>query len=361
MTYNLNNLNVASLDFDDIRESLSTFLSQQPDLADIDFQASGSAASMILNILATATAYNGVYAQFAYTNSWPSSANMRNSILGCASLASILVPYTQSASANYTMTVGGSNTGGIPAYTSFNAVGTDGSQLLFYNVETIPYAIATSVNLYSGSEVVSFTDYDYKTQSISLPKEIDPATISMVVTNNNTNTSLTWSRVEKGRDVSGTNQTVYCVMHSADGYRVTNNLPGAAEITTSNRITVTAVISNGTLGNGASITIPSAITSSYYTAPVGGYASLSLDQLKAKFNFNFNGYQRCVTLQDYKNAIVGSNISGTENIQNVTVVNYLPSTIRIYVNGLSTSGQSQLMGYLSTLSMAGINLIYSES
>lgn len=361
MTYNLKNLNVASLDFDDIRTSLSTFLSDQPDLADIDFQSPGSAANMILNILATATAYNGVYAQFAYTNSWPSSANIRDAILGCASLSSILIPYTQSASANYTMNVISGSSGGVPAYTAFNAVGSNGSNLLFYNIQQIPYQTPTSVILYSGSKVVYFTDYDYISQSISLPKEIDPATISMVVTDNNTDSSVTWTRVEKGRDVSSTNNNVFCVMHSSDGYRVTNNLPGATEITTSSRVTITAIISNGTSGNNATITLPTEISSSYYTTPVGGYDSLSLEQLKAKFNFNLNGYQRCVTLEDYKNAIVGSNIPGTSDRTKVTVVNYIPCTIRIYVDGLSANSQTQLMQYLSTLSMAGINLVYSQS
>lgn len=360
MTYNLNNLNVASLDFDDIRTNLSSFLSQQPDLADIDFSNPGSAANMILNILATATAYNGVYAQFAYANSWPASANIENAILGCASLSSVLVPYTQSAYANYTMTVGGSNTGGVPAYTAFDAVGTDGSRLYFYNISAIPYGVATSVNLYSGKEAVTYTNYDYTTQSTILPKDIDPSTVSMVVTNNNTNTSTTWSRVAKGKDVSGIYQTVFCVMHSAEGYRVTNNLPGATTISTSNRVAVTALRSNGSLGNGAAITIPSSITADFYTDAIGGYDSLSIDQLKAKFNFNSTGYQRCVTLEDYRNAIVASGISGTDNIADVTVANSnIPCTVKVYVANLSTAGQTELMTYLSNLSMAGINVVYS--
>lgn len=360
MTYNLNNLNVASLDFDDISSNLSSFLNQQPDLADIDFSNSGSAANMLLNILATVTAYNGVYAQFAYINSWPASANVESAILGCASLSSVLVPYTQSAYANYTMLVSGSNTGGVPAYTAFDAVGTDGSNLYFYNIEAIPYGTATSVNLYCGKEAITYTNYDYETQSAILPKDIDPATISMVVTNNNTNTSTTWTRVDKGRGINGTNQSVFCVIHSVDGYRVTNNLPGAQNITTSNRVSVTALKSNGSLGNGATITIPTAITANFYTDAVGGYDSLSIEQLRAKFNFNATGYQRCVTLQDYKNAIVASGISGTEDIANVTVANdNVPYTIKIYVSGLSTTNQTQLMAYLSNLSMAGINLTYS--
>ncbi len=365
MTYKLsgtNGLNVSSLDFEEIRNNLATFLNQQPDLADIDFTSSGSAASMILNILATATAYNGVYAQFSYTNSWPASANFEDAVLGCASLASVLVPYKQSAYANYTLIVGENDqtgaTGSVPAYTAFDAVGTDGSQLYFYNIETIPFNVSSSVTLYSGSAVETFTNYDYTTQSITLPKDIDPATITMVVNTSGTNT--TWTRVEKGRDVSGTNQNVFCVTHSVDGYRVTNALPSATQLTTSSRVAVTAIYSNGSSGNEATISLPIEFTASYYSDAANGYDALSTEQLKAKFNFNFTGYQRCVTLEDYKNAIVASGISGTEDINNVTVANSsIPCTVKIYVTGLSSGNQTILMNYLSNLAMAGINLTYS--
>ena len=360
MTYNIKNLNVASLDFDDIRTNLANFLSAQPDMADVDFESSGSAANMILNILATATAYNGVYAQMAYTNSWPSSANIADSILGCASLSSVLVPYIQSAKTTVTMVVGGANTGGIPAYTAFNGDGTDGSNLIFYNVEDIPYGSGVSVNLYSGNLVNTFTNFDYVTKSITLPKEIDPATISVAVTNNTTQSSTLWSRVEKGRDIIGTNNTYYCVIHSSGGYRVCTDMPGSMEITTGYRVAVTAVYSNGSVGNGAIVAYPPEVTANNIVAPNGGYDALSIEQLKAKFNLNSNGYQRCVTLNDYKNAILGSNIPGTENSDDITVSNgNSPGVVNVYVSGLSSNNQTLLLNYLSTLSVAGILVNYS--
>jgi len=97
MTYDIKNLNVASLDFDDIVQSLSTFFQQQPELKDVNFTDEGTAANMLVQILATATAYSGVYSQFGYVNSWPVTANYVEGILTCASLSSILIPYTQSA------------------------------------------------------------------------------------------------------------------------------------------------------------------------------------------------------------------------------------------------------------------------
>jgi hypothetical protein len=364
MTYDIKNLNVASLDFDDIRTNLASFLNAQPDLADIDFASSGSAASMLLNILATATTYNGIYAQMAYTNSWPSSSNMVQPLLGCASLSSILIPYIKSASCSMTMniSVGGTGgTGGIDAYTAFNATGIDGSALFFYNIDDIPYGNGNLVNLYSGSQVATFTNYDYATQSIEIPSTIDPDTVSFYVTNNATQAPVKWTRVSKGNNTSSGNQNIFCVIHSANGYRVTNALPNASEITTSYRVSVKGIYSNGSIGNEATITLPSVVTQTYSTVPSGGYDALTLNMAKAKYNFNANGQQRCVTLQDYKNAIVSSGISGTENLANVTVKNSsTPSTVNVYVSGLNSDGQSTLLSYLSNLSVAGISVVYSQ-
>jgi len=361
MTYDIKNLNVASLDFDDIRTNLASFLNAQPDLADIDFSSSGSAASMLLNILATATTYNGIYAQMAYTNSWPSSANMIQPLLGCASLSSIIIPYIKSASCSITMNISGGGTGGIDAYTAFNATGTDGSALFFYNIDDIPYGDGNLVNLYSGTQVATFTNYDYATQSIEIPSTIDPDTVSFYVTNNATQSSVKWTRVSKGNNTSSGNQNIFCVTHSTNGYRVTNALPNASEITTSYRVSVKGIYSNGSIGNGATISLPSVVTQTYSTVPSGGYNALTLNMAKAKYNFNANGQQRCVTLQDYKNAIVSSGISGTEDSANVTVSNSsTPCTVNVYVTGLNSTGQTLLLSYLSNLSVAGISVVYSQ-
>jgi hypothetical protein len=349
---------VASLDFDDIRNNLATFLNAQPDMADVDFQSPASAANMILNILATATAYNGIYAQMAYVNSWPSSANISNSILGCASLSSVLIPYKQSAKSTVTMTVSGSNTGGIPAYTAFKAIGTNGSNLFFYNIDDIPYQEATSVDLYSGGLVYTFTNFDYVTKSMTLPKEIDPATIRLYVTIGLT--EYEWTRVEKGKDISGVDNRFYCVTHSTDGYRVVTDMPGTLDITTSARVAVTAIYSNGAVGNNATIQFPPEVTATFITSPSGGYDELTIEQLKAKFNFNSNGYKRCVTLSDYKNAIVASGIAGTSDPTLVTVSNgSVPATVNVYVDGLSSSNQTLLLNYLTSLSVAGISINYT--
>jgi hypothetical protein len=361
MTYNLKNLNVSSLDFDDIVSSLSTFLQQQPELSDINFTDEGTAANMLIHILATATAYSGVYSQFGYINSWPVTANFVEGVLASASLSSVLIPYTQSATTTATLST--TYLGGASRYTTFNAQSSNGTLIYFYNIDPIPGdGIARAYTLYAGTGTSIYTNYDYTTQSCIIPKEIDPRTVSMYTRKTDgTGSVVYWTRVDKGNDTAAGNQNIFTITHASDGnYLVTNNLPNAAKTDTSMIVSIQGVVSNGTLGNSASITVPSYISMTYQTTPSGGYDSLSLNQAKAKFAFNANGYKRCVTLNDYTNAIVASGIDGTSDSTLITVKNgATPGTVNVYVTGLSTSGQSTLMNYLSTKSMAGINLVYS--
>ena len=361
MTYDIKNLNVASLDFDDILLSLSSFFQQQPELNDINFNDEGTAANMLLQILATATAYNGVYAQFGYTNSWPVTANMVEGVLAAASLSSILIPYTQSAACSATVST--TYTGGALRYTTFNGQGSNGALIYFYNIDPIPGdGVGYATNLYAGTGTVIYTNYDYTTQSCIIPKEVDPRTISFYTENvSATGNKTYWTRVDKGNNTTSSNQNIFTVTHSSDGnYLVTNNLPNAATISTSQRVSVQAVISNGTVGNGASISPPSYIIQTVSTTPSGGYSALSLNQAKSKFTFNANSFQRCVTLEDFKNAILASGITGTEDRSLITVSNgTVPGTVNVYVSGLSVSGQDTLTQYLSTKTMAGTTVIYS--
>jgi hypothetical protein len=138
--------------------------------------------NMLLQILATATAYNGVYAQFGYTNSWPVTANMVEGVLAAASLSSILIPYTQSASCSATLST--TYTGGALRYTTFNGQGSNGALIYFYNIDPIPATgVGYSTNLYAGSGTAIYTNYDYTTQSCIIPKEVDPRTISFYTEN----------------------------------------------------------------------------------------------------------------------------------------------------------------------------------
>ena len=75
-------LNVTELDFDSIKTNLKTFLSQQSEFQDFDFEGSG--LSILLDILAYNTHYNAYYMNMIANESFLESAILRNSVVSHA-------------------------------------------------------------------------------------------------------------------------------------------------------------------------------------------------------------------------------------------------------------------------------------
>ena len=75
-------LTVSDLEFDDIKTNLKTFLKQQDQFTDYDFE--GSAMASILDVLAYNTHYNAVYANVLANEMFIDSADLRNSIVSHA-------------------------------------------------------------------------------------------------------------------------------------------------------------------------------------------------------------------------------------------------------------------------------------
>jgi len=358
MTYNLKTLNVASLDFENIKDSLISFLEVQPGLTDIDFRNDASTANLLINILSTATAYNGIYSQFGFTESFLSTATLLESAISIASNHSIVVPLIKSASVKV------SSRAYLAEYQSYSATATDGSNINFFTIDgngsnLVGTTSAQELYLYSGSSVQSFTNYDFISQSILLPYSIDPDTISFYVLPDSANkgSKIKWTRVSKGNMTTNTNNNYFTVINSSNGYLVTNNFKNSSTIPTSKAVLVRAIIANGTAGNNALLLDPNSNFDLIGTAG-GGYNKISIDTARAKLLFELN-YDRCVTLKDFTNAIVGSGIDGTSNPDMVSVRNGdIPGSVNVYVTDISTGSQAALMEYLESKTVAGIKVEY---
>ena len=357
MTYQLKNLNVASLDFSDIKSSLTAFFNNQPELKDIDFANNASTANLILNILSTVTAYNGIYAQYGYVNSFATTTTLLPSILGIAANNSVLIAPSESATCTRTVTAAGAT---LYPYTSFKAKTTTGADTFFFNIDTVNSGVSKSLKLYSGSEVVSYTNYDYNTQSCELPYTVDPNTISFYENVNGSSTYSEWTRVDKSSTGMVGNNKTFTVINGPKGFIVTNNFVSALEIGTSNSVLIKAVTSNGTSGNNAAITARSDVTFVTNAIPSGGSSQISVTEARCRLLFKATGQDRCVTINDFINAILSSSIPGTSDSTLITVATdcCIPGTVNIYVTGLSSNNQSLLLSYLNARSVAGINLVY---
>jgi len=356
MTLNFKNLNVSSLDYSEIVESLKTFLSSEPSLSELDYDNPASSVNMLINILATATAYNGVYAQFGYRESFLSTSNLLESIVGHASNGSVLLEVKKSASCTRNVLVTGNT---LESYTTFVGNAPDGSEVLFFNLEKISPNIPSQVTLISGISVKQYTDWDFNSQSMVLPTSVDPNSIKLYSVDTSGNI-IEWQKIDK-TSMTETTQYYYTVLNTVNGYLVTTNLPESFNLTTDYTVYTKAVLSNGYFGNQASI-IPLSNTQFLTTAtPSGGYSELTVDFAKSKVKFLANATNRCVTINDYILAILNSGISGTENIDDISVINGdQPGTIKIYVDGLESSSANNLITYLGSLSVAGTSLVYEQ-
>lgn len=353
MAYNTKELNVASLDFTDIVNSLTTFLEKQPNLTNIDFRNPASAANMLVNILSTATAYNGAYAYFGFNESFKISAQNLESFSGLAANESILLPFTQSASSTITIAA----TSAIDAYTPFTASASDGSKILFFNVVDIPVGTG-SYTLYSGTQQVTYTNYNYDGQYIKLPLSVDPRTISMDVVDLQNSTTKTWVRVDRG-EYATSSGNYYTVINAADGYLVTNNFVNSNEIDLGYRVEVSAVNTNGALGNGATINALGSTTFITSPSPAGGYDTIGVEKARSTVLFNGNARRRWVTPNDIKQYIIS--LGYTDDIDLITVSNDTnPGSIKVYVDaGLSPTQQTELLASLTNAGPAGITITYS--
>jgi hypothetical protein len=125
-------------------------------------------------------------------------------------------------------------------------------------------------------------------------------------------------------------------------------------------VLIRAVLSNGGIGNSATITTPTNMTFGTFDPPSGGYDVITLKRAKSALLFKATGQERCVTIRDFKNAIMNSGISGTEDENNISVKNGLTTgTVNVYVSNLSETEKIALMAYLNERSVAGITLVYS--
>ena len=77
-TTTTNKLKITELDFDAIKTALKTYLSGQDEFKDYDFE--GSAMSILIDVLAYNTHYNGFYANMLASEMFLDSAALRSSV-----------------------------------------------------------------------------------------------------------------------------------------------------------------------------------------------------------------------------------------------------------------------------------------
>ena len=309
-------LKITEFDFDEVKENLKTFLSAQEEFKDYDFEGSGM--SVLLDTLAYNTHYLGFNMNMLANEMFLDSAALRSSVVSHAK--SLGYEVTSSRSPTATINVSLSTTANsktMPAGTAFTST-IDGVDYQFVTISdvtsnntgsAVPF---DSVKVYEGTYVT--TTYTADTSDVDQrfllnDNRADTSTLTVKVQNSSTDTTTTtFTRATDITQLSSTS-TVYYLQETDGGFFEVYFGDGTVSkaIEDGNIITLQYVVTNRTLGNGASsfsspslIDGVSNITVTTVSSAVGGSLPETINSIKLNAPLDYATQGRAVTIDDYK-------------------------------------------------------------
>lgn len=317
-------LNITDLDFDTIKANLKTFLKQQNEFTDYDFE--GSSLSVLLDLLAYNTHYNAYYLNMVANESFLDTAVLRDSVISHAktlgytpysvtapkAIVNITVETNDSTPGTASLNRGYSVAGSLVDAISyrFNVLDTQivtksGTQYVFENVELYEGRITTSTFTYSSSSnpksIFTIPDTNIDTNSIK---------VSVTPTSGNTYTEV-YTKATDIVDVTGQSK-VFFLQETRNGkFQIYfgNNSVGKS-LTDGSIVEVSYLVTNGAAANGTeyfiaeeSIGGSSSISISVISVASGGGSRESVDSIKYSAQSQYATQNRLVTFKDYESYI----------------------------------------------------------
>jgi hypothetical protein len=322
-------LRVTELDFDTIKQNLKTFLNQQTEFTDYDFEGSG--LSVLLDILAYNTHYQAYYLNMIANEAFMDTALLRDSVVSHAKVLGY-VPYSRKApvaTINFT------------ANTSSNAAATltipKGFRFLSNEIDGVSYGFVTlsettvtkanndftfaNLPIYEGQ----LASYSFNHNEATNPKQIftlpdtsvDTSTIAVTVQPSSTNTQISVYTLALDASNTSTQSEVFYLQENRNqqyqiyfgGGIIGKKLPDGAVVNISylvtnadaankaNNFVATSSLADS-LGNSQSDFIIEPIS-----AAAGGAERESVDEIKFSAPLQYTTQNRLVTVKDYESYI----------------------------------------------------------
>jgi hypothetical protein len=322
-------LRVTELDFDTIKTNLKSFLQQQSQFTDYDFDGSG--LSVLLDILAYNTHYNAYYLNMVANESFLDTALLRDSVVSHAKSFGY-TPYSTTAPVaviNFTANSGTSTTSTltIPEGYSFLANQIDGVSYNFIVLNDTTVTKSNSQFVFENLEIYEgqLITYNFTHSEQTNPKQIftlvdenvDTATIKVTVTESSSNSSATtYSRFTELLDVGPTSEVFFLQETRNNQYQVYfgadiigKKIPDGAIVS------ITYLVTNGSAAQKADGFVPrQTLTDSLgesltdfdvdvIDVAAGGAARESVDEIKFSAPLQYVTQNRLVTIKDYESYI----------------------------------------------------------
>lgn len=325
-------LRVTELDFDTIKNNLKSFLKQQSQFTDYDFEGSG--LNVLLDVLAYNTHYNAYYLNMVANESFMDTALLRSSAVSHAKLLNYIPHSYNSPVAIVNLTVfTGTNTSGtmtVPAGYNFLSELIDGKSYNFVLNEDVTVTKTNdtyyfeNLEIYEGQRVTyvfNYTQSSNPKQVFVLPDDgIDIRTIKVTVAPSSvSSTSTKYNRVTDILDVESTSEVFFLEENLAGKYQINfgNDVVGK-KLPDGAVVTVNYVVTNGAAANKANNFLAlqtindslgqtlSNFTVTPITAASGGAERESVDNIKFSAPAQFATQNRLVTFKDYETYILNN-------------------------------------------------------
>jgi hypothetical protein len=319
-----NRLQITELDFDTIKTNLKSFLKQQTEFQDYDFEGSG--LNVLVNLLAYNTHYNAYYLNMVANESFLDTALLRDSVVSHAKTLGY-IPHSKTASTaviNLTIDSGNStlNTLTIPKGYVFNS---DLIDKRIFNFVVMDENTVTKSNTSYHFENLNIkegelTTYTYTYDEASNPKsvfllpdaDIDTSTITVIVKPSASNTTSTvYNKVTDILNVTAASEVFYLQESKGGKYQIYfGDGTVGKKLDDGSVVAVTYLLTNGDLANKA--------TGFSQTSAIGGYTNSTIEvlsvaaggsdretveEIKTSSPLQFTTQNRLVTIKDYESYI----------------------------------------------------------
>jgi hypothetical protein len=317
-------LEITNLDFDQIKTNLKSYLKQQSQFQDYDFEGSG--LNVLMDILAYNTHYNAYYLNMVANESFLDTALIRDSVVSHAKTLGYR-PYSYTAPrASINLTVETGNTTPdvltIPKGFSFSSNLIDGVSYRFIvtNDKTVTKAntqfVFENLDIFEGE----YVSYNFNYSKTSNPKSIfilpddniDTSTIQVTVTPTSGNTTNEiYTQVTEILDITSQSKAYFLQEGRNSKYQIYfgDGVIGKA-LDDGAIVNVTYLTTNGIMANKANGFIAETSLGGYSTLSVevigvagGGSTNESVDSIKYSAQSQYATQNRLVTIKDYESYI----------------------------------------------------------
>ena len=324
-------LDISQLDFDGIKDNLKTFLSQQDEFTDYDFEGAGM--NILLDVLAYNTHYLGYNANMLANEMYLDSADQRTSVVSLAKQVGYTTKSSTSSQAKIDVLVNNASGASLTMSrgTQFTTT-VDGTNYSFVNNADISISPQDGVYKFSDLDIFEGTYLNYKytanttdtDQRFIIPNDnVDTNTLTVKVQESSSDSTTNTYKLATGITALDSTSKVYFLQEVEDGrFEVYfgDGVLGEA-IADGNIVILDYITCNRAEANGAntftlsgSIGNFSNVTITTLNSAANGDGPESIKSIKYNAPRDYTAQDRAVTADDYK-VLVKSLYTNAQSVQ----------------------------------------------